>query len=223
MLDEISKIPNNIAAATSKTQLTIHRPFGPSIAKVKLPKILIEKFNSYIDSELEKQNTSIDFGPYLASNVTQELRIEDSFVETSGLLKFLASSTQQWIHKINGKEISKFELLSCWAVRQFENEYNPAHYHGGHISGVGYLKLPETFGDNIQETKSGNLNGNIQFIHGSHQFLSGAVMAAKPELGDFYLFPNYLMHTVYPFFGDGERRSISFNAVIDNEIYGNQH
>ena len=34
-----------------------------------------------------------------------------------------------------------------------------------------------------------------------------------------YLFPNYLMHSVNPFYGDGERRSISFNAIIDEKIY----
>ena len=38
--------------------------------------------------------------------------------------------------------------------------------------------------------------------------------------GDFYFFPNYLMHTVYPFTGtDKERRSISFNAFIDEDVY----
>ena len=40
-----------------------------------------------------------------------------------------------------------------------------------------------------------------------------------PEVGDFYLFPNYLMHTVFPFKGtDEERRSISFNADIDERF-----
>jgi hypothetical protein len=42
----------------------------------------------------------------------------------------------------------------------------------------------------------------------------------KPKEGDFYFFPNYMMHTVYPFKGtDKERRSISFNAFIDQSVY----
>ena len=42
----------------------------------------------------------------------------------------------------------------------------------------------------------------------------------EPKLGDFYLFPNYMMHTVYPFKdSDEERRSISFNADVDKNIY----
>ena len=27
------------------------------------------------------------------------------------------------------------------------------------------------------------------------------------------MFPSYLLHTVYPFLGEGERRSVSFNAI----------
>ena len=38
------------------------------------------------------------------------------------------------------QEIKKFEIIDSWIVRQFENEYNPAHVHGGHVSGAGYLK-----------------------------------------------------------------------------------
>ena len=40
-----------------------------------------------------------------------------------------------------------------------------------------------------------------------------------PKVGDFYFFPNYLMHHVYPFKGTKEeRRSISFNAKIDEKF-----
>jgi hypothetical protein len=35
-----------------------------------------------------------------------------------------------------------------------------------------------------------------------------------PVPGDLYLFPSWLRHLVYPFRGDGERRSMSFNAMV---------
>ena len=64
------------------------------------------------------------------------------------------------------------------------------------------------------------MGGTLNLIHGSQQFLSNSVYTIKPEVGDFYFFPNYLMHTVYPFKGTkDERRSISFNARIDEEIH----
>ena len=50
--------------------------------------------------------------------------------------------------------------------------------------------------------------------------MSNSLVNIKPEVGDFYFFPNYLMHAVFPFKGSKEeRRSISFNAHIDENIY----
>ena len=45
-------------------------------------------------------------------------------------------------------------------------------------------------------------------------FLSKSIYNLNPKLGDLLIFPNYLMHTAYPFNVDGERRSFSFNAKI---------
>ena len=106
-------------------------------------------------------------------------------------------------------------------MRQFKSEYNPLHWHGGHISGVGYLKVPQTLGEPIQkDSKNENSNGHLELIHGTRMFLSDSSVKFKPVVGYFYFFPNYMMHTVYPFTGTNEeRRSISFNANIDPEIY----
>ena len=118
-------------------------------------------------------------------------------------------------------KISKFQLVNSWIVRQFENEYNPTHWHGGHISGAGFLKVPETLGKHVQEKQNREYRGgNLQLIHGSRMFLCHSTMNIVPKVGDFYFFPNYLMHTVFPFKNTkDERRSISFNAYIDNDIY----
>jgi len=95
--------------------------------------------------------------------------------------------------------------------------------HGGHVSGAGFLKVPKTFGKYVQEEKDGVKNyagGTLNLIHGSKQFLSKSTFQIRPEVGDFYFFPNYMMHTVYPFKDtDEERRSISFNAFVDQSIY----
>ena len=104
-------------------------------------------------------------------------------------------------------------------MRQFKNEYNPAHWHNGHVSGVGYLKVPNELGDKHQGSKRYNPNGSLELIHGTRQFLSQSTFRVKPKVGDIYFFPNYMMHTVFPVYGLGERRSISFNANIDEEIY----
>ena len=42
----------------------------------------------------------------------------------------------------------------------------------------------------------------------THTFL------VKPSVGDFFVFPADLIHMVYPFESDGERRSFSMNMTV---------
>ena len=58
------------------------------------------------------------------------------------------------------------------------------------------------------------LDTHLDFINGQKNFLSKSIYNLNPKLGDLIIFPNYLMHTAYPFNVDGERRSFSFNAKI---------
>ena len=196
------------------------KAFGPSIFKAKIPEELLNKLNKFIDDTIndEEQSKKLDVGKGLVGDVKQEFKLDKKTVQESGWLKFLGDTVAQWIYNDTGNKISEFKLIESWVVRQFENEYNPAHVHGGHLSGAGYLKLPDTFGETIQENKK-NVHGNINFIHGTEQFLSKGALSEKPRVGDFYIFPHYLFHSVNPFIGSGERRSLSFNAKIDEEIF----
>tara|TARA_Y100000816_G_scaffold276108_1_gene244956 strand:- start:565 stop:1194 length:630 start_codon:yes stop_codon:yes gene_type:complete len=201
-------------------EIQIAKPFGPSIAKVKIPDELVLKLNDYVDDVIKDENKSKsqDFGGKLIGQVTQEFRLDKNFYESSGWLEFLGKCVSAWIQKSNGSSVKTFTILDTWVVRQFKNEYNPAHWHSGHVSGVGYLKVPKNFGSMPNKTK--NPNGKLELIHGSRQFLSNSTFSITPEVGDFYFFPNYMMHTVYPFTDtDEERRSVSFNANVDEKIY----
>ena len=203
-------------------KIKVIRPFGPSIARVIIPEDLINRLNDYVDKIVldESKSKDLNHGNKLAGHVTQEIKLENNFIESSGFEKFLVSSVSDWIKLSENQELMEFKLISSWVVRQFKNEYNPVHWHGGHISGVGYLKVPNSFGNNPQKNKRNNNNGRIHLIHGSKQFLSPSSMSILPEVGHFYFFPHYLMHTVYPFQGTSEeRRSISFNALLDEKIF----
>ena len=203
-------------------EINILSPFGPKIAQIKIPSDIIVKLNDYVDKIInnEEKSNALNYGEKLAGNVKQEFKLEEDFMEEVGWGKFLGEASHKWIEVITGEKITKFNIISSWIVRQFKNEYNPIHWHGGHISGVGYLKVPKTFGDQVQKNKTHNYNGHLQLIHGSRMFLSQSKISFKPEVGNFYLFPNYLMHSVYPFSDTNEeRRSISFNANINPNIY----
>lgn len=205
-----------------KINIRVLTPFGPGIAKTKIPTPIITKLNEYFDkiNSNTSKTSELNHGNKLVGNVSKELKIEHQFAKECGWTYFLSKITEIYIKALTEKNIKKFSIIETWIVSQFEHEYNPTHWHSGHISGAGYLKIPNTMGSNFQKKNMYNYNGHLQLIHGTRQFLSHSLFNIKPELGDFYLFPNYLMHTVFPFRETKEeRRCISFNALIDEEIY----
>ena len=201
------------------------RAFGPTIAKIKIPNEMVKALNDYVDGLIldKKKSKELSAGANLAGDVTQEFKLEKEFSQRVGWLDLISKGVFQWIQMSTNQSIKEFKMIDSWIVRQFQNEYNPVHMHGGHVSGAGFLKVPKTFGKYVQEEKDGikhYAGGTLNLIHGSKQFLSKSTFQIRPEVGDFYFFPNYMMHTVYPFKDtDEERRSISFNAFVDQSIY----
>ena len=201
------------------SDLQILRPFGPSIVKITMPDELIKSLNDYVDKTIldEKKVSELDHSNQLAGKVKQEFLLENKFMEEIKWGQFLGRAVKTWLEHDSKKQLKSFEIIKCWIVRQFKNEYNPIHHHSGHVSGVGYLKVPDNLG-NISEKKKNNDKGRLTLIHGSVNLFSKATYVIKPVVGDFYLFPNYLLHTVYPFTDTNEeRRSISFNANLDRD------
>ncbi len=206
----------------NKIPFEIIRSLGPSILKVEIPIDIVNQINSYVDKIIinEKKSKDLDYGNELVGDVKQEFKLEEEFMKTSGWANFLASCVKKWIELDTGNTITKFDIIGSWVVRQFKNEYNPTHWHNGHLSGAGFLKVPDNFGTHFQKKDKNYRGGNLQLIHGSRMFLCHSTYNIVPKVGDFYFFPNYMMHNVFPFKdSDEERRSISFNAKIDDDIY----
>ena len=195
--------------------MKIVSPFGPKIAILKIPNKIIKQINVEVDNILSNKDKikKNDYSKKLVGQVKQEFQLSKIFINKY-LKNFINSSVKNYIKKGCNKNVKKIKFHNLWIVRQFKNEYNPIHFHSGDISGVGYLKVPNniTKGDKKIET-----HGTIDFIHGSKSFLNNSIFNHKPKVGDLILFPNYLMHTAYPFKIDGERRSFSFNLSLDKK------
>jgi len=190
-------------------------PFGPKIAQLKFNKSLINKINKEVDriSSQKKLTKKYDYSKKLVGQVKQEIQLPKNFIKKH-LARKINQSIKEFIKSTTGKTTRTVKIRNFWVVRQFSHEYNPVHYHDGHVSGVGYLKIPKF----TTNKKSLTTNGTIDFINGNKMFLNNSIFNHKPRVGDVILFPNYLMHTAYPFTSKGERRSFSFNAEIDNSI-----
>ena len=196
--------------------MKIIKPFGPTIAKVKIPKNIINKINLEVDKiinskKLTKKN---DYSKRVVGQVYQEIRLPDKFTNKV-IKKFITKNISSYVKKSINQKINNVKIKDFWVVRQFKNEYNPIHFHDGDISGVGYLKIPKNLTKNKKKIKT---NGTIDFINGQKSFLSNSIHNHVPKVGDMIIFPNYLMHTAYPFLVSGERRSFSFNLEVDKKI-----
>ena len=188
------------------------RTFGPTIGKGKLSRKFIDMINSQIEKNpLSEKN---DYSSKLASQIKNEIKLSSSFVKKN-LSKELIKNIKSYLKDSEISKIKEIKIINLWIVKQLKNEYNPIHYHDGQLSGVGYLKIPKNMNQNNKvKNKTLKTNGTIDFINGQKSFLSKSIYNLNPNVGDLVLFPNYLMHTAYPFNIDGERRSFSFNVKI---------
>ena len=188
------------------------KPFGPSIGKTKISNKFFDKLNKEFD--VKSKSKKIDYSSKLASQIKKELKISNKFIRHN-LEEELKINIKKFLSNENVKNIKEIKILNLWVVRQFKGEYNPIHYHEGDLSGVGYLKLPKGMTKNkMVKNKKLETNGTIDFINGQRGFLSKSIYNVVPKIKDLLIFPNYLMHTAYPFNIKGERRSFSFNAKV---------
>ena len=189
------------------------RAFGPTLGKGKLSKKTVEIINNFIDNTaISKKN---DYSSKLASQIRDEIKFSSVFIKKY-LSKELTRNIKEYLKESEAGKIKEVKIINIWVVKQFKNEYNPIHYHEGQISGVGYLKIPKNMNQNkMLKNKKIKTNGTIDFINGQKNFLSKSIYNLNPKVRDLLIFPNYLMHSTYPFNVEGERRSFSFNAKIN--------
>ena len=208
---------------------------GTRIGKIIIPKEIVSDLISITDKSI---NSNEDFGYALAGQIKDEKVLTKK--DLGPIWAWLENEVNLYIKTIlkdidinfNPRSASSENLEidasieSMWTVSQVENEYNPVHYHGDvksfedlspncQVSSVLYLKIPKRSTRKLKNKKS-NPDGFIEFISQGFgttlQSLSSGSMRFKPIVGHLYIFPSWLLHTVYPFVGKGERRSISFNS-----------
>ena len=212
---------------THPKSFEVSKWFGPQTAQVVLPDDALEALLKMSDKLIEDKNTK-SHGDSLAGVIDSELRVYKSDMDEAGVDQLLESCVKSYvIHctKAHGffKETFNFETFinSAWIVSQYANEYNPLHNHTGcEMSGVIYLKTPNVKGRRNLESKKGKKegDGDINFVYNAasqrnQDVFEKGLVQITPKPGLMLMFPSYLLHTVYPFIGEGERRSIAFNAT----------
>lgn len=188
--------------------MDFYSPFGPMIAKVQTPRPLLDAINAYADGKV-----SPDEGRELL--LPQEIAFGGG---EASLATHVAGMIGRYIAGMESTRVSRVDFETFWVVSQYAGTPSPVHFHTGDISGVLYLKVPEIdSGEEARTYISGRQAGYINFLIGGKQRFSKSLISFKPQVGDFYVFPGWLLHVAEPFRGAGERRSLAFNAFVTTE------
>ena len=216
--------------------LQTYFPFGPPIGHAELPEEMIKDLNKGCDDIVKDKelSKSSDHSQALVGQVEQELLIPADIINkwgkwlgtqvrayVSGYFEqfdipeqnILTASKDQASHAVNNLQV---HVKSAWYVRSFAGDYNPIHTHTNcELTCVGFLKVPDLSGERKKTPHDKGSNGVLEVLNntGSSDNLSfeNDSIGFTPKVGNWYLFPANLRHTVYPFRCDGERRSFSIN------------
>jgi hypothetical protein len=178
------------------------------IAKTRFPAGLVARLNDYADTQI-----AADRGMEFV------LPQEAVFGGDPSVADAIAGVVRRYVAAAENVPadgaVGAVDFESFWVVSQYAGTPSPVHFHSSDISGVLYLKVPEI--DEAEEAKtyiSGRQAGYINFIIGGKQRFAKSLISFRPQVGDFYVFPGWLLHGAEPFSGSGERRSMAFNAGI---------
>ena len=205
-------------------QYDIYHPFGPSILKTKMPQSFTNLLNAEADRILydPKLSEEHDWSHNLAGNVKKEIAVDHNKIPN--FPEFLITMAKAYYkHTINNEPADgSIVAFRVWVVSQVAGDFNPMHIHDANLSGVAFLKIPPGFDKEYEKEDHHPTAGCLEFLGSMPNHFARHSYIAKPEVGDFYLFPSWLTHQVYPFRSEGERRSLAFNIhfTMDKPVKG---
>jgi uncharacterized protein (TIGR02466 family) len=195
---------------TSKPHLKV---FGPMLLKLKVDQEDINKM-----SKILEKNKSKDFSKHLTGNFEHEYSINT--VDYVEIMKKYLTVFKDSFFNFYGAKFKELGVASAWVNFMKANDYNPPHVHQRcDFSTVLIVSCPDKLNKEAEEiakkTNCGeNLPGSVCFNFNSENKFSINTYYFRPVVGDFYLFPAWLMHWVNPFRCEGERVTVASNILI---------
>ena len=199
---------------------------------VQFPDAFVDDINNHIDNVIIPSNVSHE--SQLVGQINQnEKSAQWTFPLDDKMGKDFKTvidrcETSLLTDKIGYSRGSIAEAFEAWSVHSYAGDYNPLHAHGCHtpagLSMIMYLKVPKCIEEKPEFPTLHNAAGGIDgftglitstnTINDVYRLKLDAQEYIKPKKGFMMIFPNWLQHCVMPFFGDGERRTMSANFNI---------
>ena len=206
-----------------------------NVMRVQFPLEVIDEINSHIDDTIIPNN--VDYSPGLVGQIRQNEKSKQLHFPHEGdevgeqFSSVLMRLGSEYVDRTIGLPCD-VDMQSMWTVHSYEGDYNPVHDHGTRtpmgLSMILYLKVPPQISelDNPSEQfgglnqSSGAVDGFTYLVWGVNGMRDINILRPiteeyiKPEVGTMLMFPAWLRHGVNPFFGEGERRTMSANLNI---------
>ena len=206
-----------------------------NVMRVQFPLEVIDELNSHIDDTIIPDN--VDYSPVLVGQIRQNEKSKQLYFPHEGddvgeqFSSVLLRLASEYVDRTIGLPCD-VDMQSMWTVHSYEGDYNPVHDHGTRtpmgLSMILYLKVPPQISelDNPSEKfdglnqSSGAVDGFTYLVWGVNGMRDINILRPiteeyiKPEVGTMLMFPAWLRHGVNPFFGEGERRTMSANLNI---------
>ena len=210
-------------------KMEILRPFGPAVLKFKMPEHLINALNSHADHVLKNEELikKLDHSRNLAGRIRHEFLIEAEKLELCR--EWFSQTVREYVKNYLydmadvaplGINHVYIDIPSAWINCSYSGDYNPTHHHLGEASLVstGFLKIPDWDEEHELQAKTGEgivTSGHLTLSYGQPEKFGSHIFTIKPEVGDFYVWPAGLLHSVWPFKSPGERRSMAVNFEVE--------
>ena len=212
----------------------IHNMPAVYVLETKMPQEIIDDVNEYMD-EYRKSKHKESLAKTLVGQIHkgEQLLLNHNDKRLLEYNHFICNLGAEYINHFarTGNPINcgkRVEIDETWSVHSYDGDYNPIHDHGTKtlmgISTTAWTKVPSQIGNvNAQSptyslyNESGHSDGCIAFQYGqvsvidSDRLKPAQSFVMTPEVGKLLLFPSWLQHMVYPFKGEGERRTIASN------------
>ena len=226
---------SDLAQKQQGMQIAMRPKLAVNVMRVQFPDEVIEEINEHIDDTIIPNN--VDYSPGLVGQIRQSERSKQLHFPHEGdeygeqLNTVLLKLAHEYMDRTVGLPCD-IDMQSMWTVHSYEGDYNPVHDHGTRtqmgLSCIMYLKVPPQISalDNPSEQfgglneSSGAVDGFTYLTWGTNGVRDINMLRpiteeyVKPEVGTMLMFPAWLRHGVNPFFGEGERRTMSANINV---------
>ena len=213
----------------------IHNMPAVYVLETQMPQEMIDDVNEYMDEYRESKHKE-SLAKTLVGQIHkgEQLLLDHNDKRLLEYNRFICDLGAEYINYFarTGNSLKcgkRVEIDETWSVHSYDGDYNPIHDHGTKtlmgISTTAWTKVPSQIGANATANtptyslynESGHSDGCIAFQYGQVSVLDGQRLkpaqsfVMTPEVGKLLIFPSWLQHMVYPFKGEGERRTVASN------------